>query len=151
MKIDPNRFEKNAPDYHRLDNIDLRNINGQIEIWDSGAIMDGGTLILCCRYDGKLFQISTKQHTIKHNAQIKKFLHLNENVIPIQSEEEDTILRLLRESKNVADNLRFLPKFLRKILWSKRNLAYWIEDCKDEVLRFADSKEYKEYLKLVER
>lgn len=146
-----------TPDFEREDEIDLKEIDGQIEIWHASAFMDGGTILLNCRYKDKLFQIVSRQWTIISKNTIeeaKDFLHINKNVIKINSNEEKTILKLIKQSSNTAaDNLWFLPKFIKTYLWSKgylwsrRKFAYSIEIFKQEILNFADSKKYEEFIK----
>jgi hypothetical protein len=112
--------------------------------------MDGGTIYLNCRYKDKYFRIVSRQWTIiakLENKEPKHFLYVNKNLIKTNSNEEKIVLKLIKHSINAADNLWFLPKFIKTLVWSKRHPAYLIEIFKNEILNFADSKEYSEYTK----
>jgi hypothetical protein len=135
--------------FEREDDIDLMIINGQIDIWHASALMDGGTIYLHCRYKDKYFNIISKQWTILAKFDIKKeFLFVNKNAIKINSIEEQFIIKIIQQSINAADNLWFLPKFIKTHIWSKRKPAYWIEIFKNEILNFANSKEYIDVAKM---
>lgn len=129
-------------DYYRQDEIDPENIKNKIQIWAVTGIMDGGTIILYCRHENKLFQIKSKQFTIEENHPLSEFLSLNEAPIRIHSEKEKVILKLIQESVNAADPFWFIPKWIKFWFWSKRKKAYWVHIFKRELLIFVKTKKY---------
>lgn len=135
-------MEVDYEEYYRQDDLDLKTVQGKIQIWLATGLMDGGTIILHCRYEDKVFQIISRQFTIEHKHEQSEFLYLNERAIVFHSEEEKIILKLIQESINAADSLWFVPIFIKILLWSKRKKGYWVYIFKREILNFAKSKEY---------
>jgi hypothetical protein len=81
--------------FDREDNINIKNIVGQIEIWLASAIMDDGTIFLNCRCKDKYLRIVSRQWTIITKNKLednKHFLYINQKVVKINSDEEKLYL-----------------------------------------------------------
>jgi hypothetical protein len=131
--------------------ISLADIEDKIEIVDVSPLMDGGTIVLSCKYDNEYFQIRLNQRSQQSQEDEPGALYFNNALIRAKSNDENKIIELLNSAINTADQFPRVPKILKSIFWTKKNKAYWINRFSRDVIKFIQSEKYLKLAKQRDR
>lgn len=156
---------------HKIDQIAVSDLKGEIEIFDFGLTLDGGTISFYCRNYGHVFLIRLIQHVDLEEPFDERWLpgalYFNEKIVAIDSSDEKKIISSLKNCKIKKALYEFdnsqnpllnnsktviIGESLNKQFdaW-KKSSGNAVEQFIHDSITFLESKKYKEVAAIVDR